>query len=155
MDEGDAFNDFMDRLADMGELKHEEGMRGDILESESLIRGHRMGRNSAENPKITGPLVDRIAKTLIYGNRRKSETDLRIGEIKKALSDFAKQAKMIGKKRNIRKGGIKFKKIEKLEIRENDSNLQRVRYAISRVGSFTDSAMISNKGKQNPRRIKK
>ena len=80
MDEGDAFNDFMDRLADMGELKHEEGMRGDILESESLIRGHRMGRNSAENPKITGPLVDRIAKTLIYGNRRKSGTDLKSGK---------------------------------------------------------------------------
>ena len=28
---------------------------------------------------------------LIYGKERKSETDLEIGEIKKALNDFAKQ----------------------------------------------------------------
>ena len=154
MGEG-GFNDFMDPLGEMDVSKHEKGMVEAIVELGSLIHGHRVGVNSADHSEISGSLVDTITKTLIYGNRRKSETDLRIGEIKKALSDFAKQAKMIGKKRNIRKGGIKFKKIEKLEIRENDSNLQRVRYAISRVGSFTDSAMISNKGKQNPRRIKK
>ena len=50
-----------------------------------------MGSNSAENPKIPGALSDRIAKTLIYGTQRKSDTDLKTGGIKKALSDFANQ----------------------------------------------------------------
>ena len=49
-----------------------------ILESESLIRGHRVCRNSAGNPEISVSLADRIAETLIYGNRRKSGDDLEI-----------------------------------------------------------------------------
>ena len=107
-----AFNDFMDHLGNVEELKHDEGLKDAILELESLIRGHRMGRNSADNPKITGPLADRIAKTSIYGNRRKSDTDLKIGEIKKAISDFAKHLKSGGtlEGNNIKEEGKKFKK---------------------------------------------
>ena len=40
--------------------------------------------------KITGSLTYRVTKTLTYGHRGKSDTDLRIGD-KKALRDFAKQ----------------------------------------------------------------
>ena len=113
---GKAFNDSMAHLWNMGELKHEKGAAESIFGSKSLIHGHRMGSNSAENPKMSVPLADRITKTSIYGKRRKSETDLEIGKIKKALSDFAKQAenKMIGEKSNIRREGIKFRKIEKV-----------------------------------------
>ena len=65
-----------------------------------------MGRNSAENPKISGSLADRAAETLIYGKQRKSDTDLRIGEIKKAIIDFAKHIRsknQRGAKSNIQK----------------------------------------------------
>ena len=45
-----AFNDFMEHLGNVwGELKHEEGMKGDVTGSKSLIRGHRIERNSADN----------------------------------------------------------------------------------------------------------
>ena len=77
----------------MGELKHEKGTKDAISESESLIRGKRMGRNSAGNPKIPGSLTDRITKTLIYGKQGKSDTDLRIRGAKKALGDFTKQVR--------------------------------------------------------------
>ena len=75
----------------MGELKHEKGIRDAILGLKSLIRGHRVDRNSADNSKIPGSLADdRIAETLIYGKRKHSGADLEIGKIKKALIDFAK-----------------------------------------------------------------
>ena len=67
----------------VGALKREEGTKDDISELKSLIRGHRVGTNSAENPKISGSLADRIAKTLIYGNRRNSATDFEIGKKRK------------------------------------------------------------------------
>ena len=110
------FNDSMGHLGNMDVSKHEKGMKEALFELKSFFHGQRMGSNSAGHSEISGSLVDRITKTLIYGKLRKSETDLRIGEIKNALSDFAKRAKnkMIGKKSNIRKEGIKFKKIEKL-----------------------------------------
>ena len=38
-------------------------------------------------------MADRIANTLIYGGGRKSAVDLEIGEIKKALIEFANQVK--------------------------------------------------------------
>ena len=77
----------------MEALKHEKGMGEVILELKSLIHWHRMGSNSAENSKMSSALADIITKTLIYGRRRKSDTDLRIGRIKKDLIDFAKQVK--------------------------------------------------------------
>ena len=58
-----------------------KGDGGAILELKSLIRWHRVGRNSAGNPKISGSVADRIAKASIYSKKRKSDTDLRIGEI--------------------------------------------------------------------------
>ena len=51
-----------------------------------------MGSSSPDKPEISGPLAGRITKTPIYGQGRKSETDLEIGEIK-ASGDFAKQVK--------------------------------------------------------------
>ena len=62
---GGEFNDVMDRLWIMGELKQDGGTKDAISELKSLIRRHHMGGNSAENPKITGSLSDRIVKTLI------------------------------------------------------------------------------------------
>ena len=46
-----------------------------------------MGINSADNPEISGSLADRVSKTLIYGKQRKSDADMEIGKIKKALID--------------------------------------------------------------------
>ena len=87
---GDAFNDFMDHLWNMEEAKRERGAKEAILESKSLIRGHRIN-NSPGKTKISGPLADRITEALIVWKERKSETDLRIGKIKKGLRDVAKQ----------------------------------------------------------------
>ena len=47
-------NDFMRRLGEMGDLKHEKGAKEAIVELKSLIHGHRMGRNSAGNSEIPG-----------------------------------------------------------------------------------------------------
>ena len=69
----EAFNDFADHLWNMEESEHEKGMGDAILELGPLIRGHRMGIISAGNPKISCSLSDKIAKTLIYGNQRKSD----------------------------------------------------------------------------------
>ena len=76
----------------MGDLEHEKGTKEAIAELKSLIHGHRMGRNSPGKSEISGFLADRITKTLIYGKERKSETDMKIGKIKNALSDFAQRA---------------------------------------------------------------
>ena len=46
----------MEHLCNVGELKHEEGAKGDIAELGSLIRGQRVERNSAGISKIPGSL---------------------------------------------------------------------------------------------------
>ena len=74
-----------------GGLKREERMGGSVTELESLMRGHQIEYNSADNLKISGSLSVRIARTLIYGKERKSAVDLEIGEIKKALSGFSRK----------------------------------------------------------------
>ena len=68
-------------------------MGGAILELESLIRGKRMGINSARNPKIPGSLTGRITKTLIYGQQGKSDTDLRIVGAKEIFKRFLQTSK--------------------------------------------------------------
>ena len=124
----EAFNDFMDHLWNMGgELKHDKGTKEAILESESLIHGHRMGGNSAGNQKMSGSLSDRITKTLIYGKQGKSDIDLRIGRMEKALSDFAKHAKSKNqrKEKQYRERPKEIQeKLKKLETREKNNNLQ-------------------------------
>ena len=85
-----------------------------------------MGSNSAGNSEIAGSLVDRITKTSTYGKQRKSETDLKIEKIRKALSDFAKQVKSRndGEEKLYKEiGGRIQEKSTKLKIRENNSNL--------------------------------
>ena len=107
----------------MGDLKHEKGTKEAIMELKSLIHWQRMGSNSPGKLKISGSLDGRITKTLIYGQERKSETDFGIDKIKNALRDFAKQAKnkIKGKRNNIKKE-TNSRKVEKVEIRENNNN---------------------------------
>ena len=62
-----GFNDFVAHLCNMVDLKHAEVTGDSITELTSLIRGKRMGRNSADSAKISVCLADRIAETLIYG----------------------------------------------------------------------------------------
>ena len=62
-----AIDDFVDRLCNMGELKHEEGAKEAMSELTSLMRGHHIGRNSAGNLKISGALSGKITKTLLNG----------------------------------------------------------------------------------------
>ena len=100
----------------MGDLEHEKGTKEAIAELKSLIHGHRMGRNSPGKSKIPGPLAGRITKTMIYGKERKSELDLGIREIKKALSDFAKQVRKQNQEKEKRyEERYKFKKSEEVE----------------------------------------
>ena len=87
-----SINDFTEHICQVGELKHEEGVKDAITEVELLMRGHHIGSNSPDGLKMPGSMDDRIAETLIYGKGRKSEADLKIGEIKKALIDPAKQS---------------------------------------------------------------
>ena len=68
-------------------------MKDAITKLKPLILGRRIESNSADNSGISGSLADRIAKTLIRGEEKKSGTDSERG-IKKAKSDFAKQSKM-------------------------------------------------------------
>ena len=74
-------------------MKQGEGKKDAISELKPLIRGQRAVGNSANSAKTSGSLADRVARTLIYGTRRKSDTGLEI-EIKKAIRDTAKQLKM-------------------------------------------------------------
>ena len=108
---GVAFNDFLDRLGNMEESKREKETKEAILGLKSLIRGNRMGSNSAGNPKIPGPLTDRITKMLIYGKQGKSDTDLGIGNKQsfKRFRQTSKKQKSMGG-RNIKKDGEKFEK---------------------------------------------
>ena len=89
----EAFNEFMGRLWNMEDSKHEKGTEEAIVELESLIQGHHMGSNSPGKSELSGSLSDRITKTMIYGKERNSETDLKSGKIKKDVSDFAKQVR--------------------------------------------------------------
>ena len=75
------------------ELRHEEGMQESISELKSLMRGQRIEQNSSNIMKLSGNLGERITKTLLYGKKGKSPIDLKVGKIKKALLDFAKQVK--------------------------------------------------------------
>ena len=56
------FNDFVDHLRNMEELKHEKGTKDAIVGLKSLIRGRRVNNNSSGKTKIAGSLVDRIGK---------------------------------------------------------------------------------------------
>ena len=101
----EAFNGFAERLRQVGELKHEQGTKEAITELKSLMRWHRVENNSARNSEISGSLSGRIAETSIYGKERKSDVDLELGKIKKAISDFARKAK------NGKNGGDKKQEI--------------------------------------------
>ena len=93
----------------MEELKHEKGTKEAITELKSLIQGQRANSNYPNNKGISGSLADRITEMLISGKERKSETDLKIGNIKKALKDFAKQNKNKDKENNTRKRENEYK----------------------------------------------
>ena len=97
----EAFNDCIHRLCQVEVLKHEEGTHEAITELESLARGHHIENKSTDRWEIPGSLNGSIAKTLIYGKRRKSLVDLEIEEIKEVLNDFATQVqneKELGRK---------------------------------------------------------
>ena len=88
---GGELNDFINHLSNVEEVKHEKGMKEAITELKSLIRHHRINRNSINKTGTEGSLTDRITKLSIYGKEKKSETDQKIGKIKKTITDFAKQ----------------------------------------------------------------
>ena len=61
IDFGDeAFNDFMEYLQHVYELRNDEGMVTNISDLQSLMRNRSIDRNS-------GTLTDRIVRTLMYG----------------------------------------------------------------------------------------
>ena len=77
----EAFNDFVEHLIRLGELKHGQGAKEEIMGLESLMRGRNVGNNSPGNLKMSGSSTDRIAGTSIYGREGKSTVDLEIGKI--------------------------------------------------------------------------
>ena len=89
----EEFNDYINHLPNVEELKHEKGTNESIMELKSLIQRHRINSNSANKIGTTGSLADRITKLSIYGEEKKSETDLKIDKIKKTMIDFTKQRK--------------------------------------------------------------
>ena len=105
----ESFNGFVGRLSQVGELKKEEGTTEEITESEYLMRGKRIGRNSSDNLRISGSLNDRISQTLIYGKNIKPPIGLEIEKIKTSLIDFSKKGK-IGETSNIKKRRKKFRR---------------------------------------------
>ena len=56
----DSFNDFMEYLQQLSDLRRGAGMQPNISELQSLLRRWRVGRDS-------GSLPGRISKTLMYG----------------------------------------------------------------------------------------
>ena len=89
----ESFNDSIGDLGQVRDSEHEEGSQEGITELGSLMRGDHFGRNSSVNLRVSGSLKGRIAKTRIYGENRKSPIGLEIGEVKKAIRDFAKKGK--------------------------------------------------------------
>merc|ERR1712112_463862 len=83
-----AFRGFLDHIGVV-----EEGMQESISELKTLMRGQRIDQNSSDLTKLSGNLGERITKTLLYGKKGKSPIDLKVEKIKRALKDFAKQAK--------------------------------------------------------------
>ena len=75
----------------MEELKHEKGMKEAIMELKSLSQGHRINSNYPINKGISGSLADRITKNVDFRKEKKIGNGFKIGKIKKALRDFAKQ----------------------------------------------------------------
>ena len=88
-----AYRDFLDHIGKVEELRREEGTQEAISELKTLMRGQRIEQNSPDLSKLSGNLGGRITKTLLYGKKGKSPVDLKVGEIKSALKDFANQAK--------------------------------------------------------------
>ena len=66
-------------------------MQEAISELKTLMRKHRIGKNSSGLMKLSGNLSERITKTLLYGRKGKSPVDLKVEKIKSVLQDFARQ----------------------------------------------------------------
>ena len=66
-------------------------MEESIMELKSLIQSQRVNRNPESKTGAAGSLAGRITKLSIYSKEKKSETDLKIGKIRKAMTDFTRQ----------------------------------------------------------------
>ena len=89
---GDEFNDFVDPLGNLGELKHEKGMEEAISELKSLIQGHRVNSYLPTNTGISGALADRITKNVDLRKRKKIGNGLN-WQNKERAEGFSKQNK--------------------------------------------------------------
>ena len=74
----EEFNDFVNHLANVEELRHEKGTKGSIMELKSLIQSQRINSNSANKTGTAGSLAGRITKMSICGKEKKSETYIKI-----------------------------------------------------------------------------
>ena len=119
-----------------GGIETRKGTKSAILELQSLIHGQRMGVNSAENPKNVGFLADRITKTLIYGKQGKSDIDLGIVRIKRALSDFAKQ--VTSKNQWDEKQYKERRKRNSRETEEIGNSRKDQQFAVGEISDFED-----------------
>ena len=64
---GPGFNDFINHLENVEELKHEKGTKEAIAESNSSIWNQRVNSNFANKTGAAGSLTDRITQLSIYG----------------------------------------------------------------------------------------
>ena len=67
---GEEFNDYINHLPNVEELKHEKGTKESIMELKSLIQSQRINSNPSYKTGTTGPLAERITKLAIYGKER-------------------------------------------------------------------------------------
>ena len=78
----------------MEDLKHEDGEKDYITELKSLIRGHRIESNRLVTQKFRVLYRWELRKRRFTEKRRNTTRILKIGAVKKAISDFARQRNM-------------------------------------------------------------
>ena len=145
----DGFNDFVDRLGNMEELKREKGKKEAIAESKSLIRGHRVDNNLPIKTGISGSLADRVTKMSIYGKERKKIGNGFGNWQNKESAELFRQAKKGAEARKTKQYKDKRKQIreqvKKLKERGNNNNTPWREISDFEDGEFYGFAMILNK----------
>ena len=102
----------------MEDLKHEDGEKDYITELKSLIRGHRIESNRLVTQKFRVLYRWELRKRRFTEKRRNTTRIFKIGKIKKAISDFAKQANKeeLESKEYKERNNRKFGKLETRDI---------------------------------------
>ena len=78
---GVHFNDFMEYLQPVSEIRHCGGTNRNIADPQSLMRQKRVDRNSVNSAGFSGTTHSRIPETPMFAKAQKSKTHKRIERI--------------------------------------------------------------------------